>query len=226
MSSNNNPDSNTPQAKALFELRRSYLKGGLDETNSAPCPIAQFSHWFEQAQAANVSEPNAMVLATVDAHGAPNTRTVLLKYFDEHGLVFFTNYASQKSAEMDANPHVALQFLWLDLERQVKVRGTATKIPLTESMRYFLSRPKGSQIGAWVSHQSQIISSKSLLLSQYEKLKQKFSQGDIPFPEFWGGYRVEPSAFEFWQGGEHRLHDRIEYIKDTQGDWQKQRRAP
>ena len=210
----------------LQELRRSYLKGGLNEAEVDSSPFKQFASWFEQAQQADLIEPNAMIVATVDADGQPSTRTVLLKYFDEEGFVFFTNYTSQKAQDITHNPKVALQFLWLDLERQVKILGTAEKISTTESMRYFLSRPKGSQIGAWVSRQSEIVSSKDLLKMQYEKLKQKFSQGEVPFPDFWGGYRIRPTKIEFWQGGENRLHDRIVYTQQTKENWTISRLAP
>ncbi|BBP43166.1 pyridoxamine 5'-phosphate oxidase [Thiosulfativibrio zosterae] len=210
----------------LQELRRSYLKGGLNEDEMDSNPFKQFASWFEQAQQADLIEPNAMIVATVDTDGQPSTRTVLLKYFDEQGFVFFTNYTSQKAQDIAQNPKVALQFLWLDLERQIKILGTAEKISTTESMRYFLSRPKGSQIGAWVSRQSEIVSSKDLLKMQYEKLKQKFSQGEVPFPDFWGGYRIRPTKIEFWQGGENRLHDRIVYTQQTQDDWVISRLAP
>ena len=210
----------------LQELRRSYLKGGLNEDEVDSSPFKQFANWFEQAQQADLIEPNAMIVATVDAEGQPSTRTVLLKYFDEQGFVFFTNYTSQKAQDMAQNPKVALQFLWLDLERQIKILGTAEKISTAESMRYFLSRPKGSQIGAWVSRQSEIVSSKDLLKMQYEKLKQKFSQGEVPFPDFWGGYRIRPTKIEFWQGGENRLHDRIVYTQQAQDGWVISRLAP
>jgi pyridoxamine 5'-phosphate oxidase len=211
----------------LADMRRRYLKDGLDETQVDENPFVQFSEWFGQAQAAELAEPNAMILATVNTDGQPTTRTVLLKYFDEMGFVFFTNYSSEKAAHIDQNPKVALQFLWLDLERQIKIEGTAEKISTAESIRYFTSRPKGSQIGAWVSHQSQIISSKDLLKAQYQKLMNKFKEGEVPFPDFWGGYRVVPSKIEFWQGGDNRLHDRIQYEKKSaENAWQIKRLAP
>lgn len=211
----------------LAELRQRYLKGGLDEDNSAENPFKQFETWFKQAQEADLLEPNAMSLATVDTQGQPSLRTVLLKQFDTEGFVFFTNYQSEKSKQIAQNPNVALLFPWLALERQVKVLGKAEKISLAQSMKYFASRPKGSQIGAWVSQQSQVVSSKQVLLSQFEKMKQKFQSGEVPFPDFWGGYRVVPHQIEFWQGGDNRLHDRICYEwQDAEQGWLKKRLAP
>ncbi|NCN43952.1 MAG: pyridoxamine 5'-phosphate oxidase [Piscirickettsiaceae bacterium CG_4_9_14_3_um_filter_43_564] len=211
----------------LAELRQRYLKGGLDEDNTAENPFKQFEIWFKQAQEADLLEPNAMSLSTVDAQGQPSLRTVLLKQFDTDGFVFFTNYQSEKSKQIMQNPRVALLFPWLALERQVKVLGKAEKISLAQSMKYFASRPKGSQIGAWVSQQSQVVSSKQVLLSQFEKMKQKFQSGEVPFPDFWGGYRVVPHQIEFWQGGDNRLHDRICYDRKAgENRWLKQRLAP
>lgn len=233
------------ESKSLHEFRRSYEQACLDETEVNANPVKQFSSWFSEAESVGVLEPNAMILATVDAQGHANSRTVLLKYFDEHGFVFFTNYGSDKAREIELNPHVSLQFVWLELERQVKIRGCVEKISLAESMNYFYSRPKGSQIGAWVSHQSEVISSKEVLLNSFEKFKQQFQAGEVTFPKFWGGLRVKPSYFEFWQGGKDRLHDRIVYessshqsLEDAEpnvthsnvsadaADWQVYRRAP
>ncbi|MBD3612444.1 MAG: pyridoxamine 5'-phosphate oxidase [Hydrogenovibrio crunogenus] len=209
----------------LADLRQRYLKDGLDENNTDDNPFVQFEKWFHQAQKSELLEPNAMVLSTVNEVNQPSTRTVLLKQFSDDGFVFFTNYRSQKAKDIQHNPKVALHFNWLELERQVKIQGVAAKISLNDSMRYFATRPKGSQIGAWVSHQSEVISSKQLLLSQFEKMKQKFQSGEIPFPDFWGGYMVVPQQIEFWQGGDNRLHERICYtLKDNQ--WVKQRLAP
>jgi pyridoxamine 5'-phosphate oxidase len=214
--------------KNLKDMRRSYERDSLDESNVDPNPFKQFERWFEEAQSSGLTEPNAMVVATVDADGAPNTRTVLLKMYDEEGFVFFTNYGSDKAKEIEQNPNVSLQFLWLDLERQVKIRGHAEKISTAESMKYFFSRPKGSQLGAWVSEQSKVVSSRSVLMSQFEKLKIKFKEGDIEFPHFWGGYRIKPAQFEFWQGGKDRIHDRMSYRPDADNaqQWKVQRLAP
>ncbi|MDX1352376.1 MAG: pyridoxamine 5'-phosphate oxidase [Thiomicrorhabdus sp.] len=211
--------------KDLADMRQSYQKGGLNENEVCSNPIEQFNQWFEEAKTADLTEPNAMVLATVSPELQPTTRTVLLKYFDNTGFVFFTNYTSEKSKHIEQNPNVSLQFLWLDLERQVRIEGRAEKISTAESIKYFSRRPKGSQIGAWVSHQSEIISSKSLLKAQYEKLITKFKDSNVPFPDFWGGYRVVPNKIEFWQGGENRLHDRIVYQKSNQA-WSISRLAP
>jgi pyridoxamine 5'-phosphate oxidase len=209
----------------LQDMRREYRQAELDENSVDPNPFMQFEQWFQEALSAQVSEPNAMVLATADKEGRPNLRGVLLKIFDERGFVFFTNYNSVKAKEIDANPNVALEFLWLDLERQVRILGTCEKITAGESMAYFMKRSRGSQIGAWVSDQSSIISSRKMLQMQIEKMKQKFAKGDVPLPDFWGGYRVVPSQIEFWQGRESRLHDRILYTKADKG-WRIERLAP
>ncbi len=210
----------------IHHMRRSYERASLDEKSVDQNPFKQFQNWFEEAQTFDLAEPNAMVVATIDENGWPNTRTVLLKKFDEQGFVFFTNYGSDKAKEIESNPNVSLQFLWLGLERQLKIRGRAEKISTKESMSYFFSRPKGSQLGAWVSEQSQVVSSRSVLMNQFAKLKQQFKDGDIEFPSFWGGYRVVPSYFEFWQGGKDRIHDRIVYQQDDNENWQIKRLAP
>ncbi|BBP47041.1 pyridoxine/pyridoxamine 5'-phosphate oxidase [Thiosulfatimonas sediminis] len=210
----------------LSDYRQRYLQGGLDENDVPKNPFELFSDWFAQVEEAQLIEPNAMVVATVDADGMPSTRTVLLKYFDESGFVFYTNFSSEKAKHIEHNPQVSLQFLWLGLERQVKIQGIAEKVSTTESLKYFASRPKGSQIGAWVSHQSQVISNKQLLLNQYQKMVDKFKHGEVPFPDFWGGYRIKPLKIEFWQGGDNRLHDRIEYQRNNANGWQINRLAP
>jgi len=166
-----------------------------------------------------------MVLATVNAEGEPNIRAVLLKIFDEKGFVFFTNYNSDKGEEIAQNPNVAAEFLWLGLERQVRILGKCEKITKSESLSYFLKRSRGSQIGAWVSDQSSIISSRKLLGMQIQKIKEKFKKGDVPLPDFWGGYRIIPHKIEFWQGRESRLHDRILYTKEA-NEWKISRLAP
>lgn len=217
--------------KDLADMRLSYQKGGLNEDDVSKNPFEQFDQWFDEANNADLTEPNAMILATVNPELQPTTRTVLLKYFDESGFVFFTNFKSEKSRHIEHNPNVSLQFLWLDLERQIRIEGKAEKVSTAESLRYFSRRPKGSQIGAWVSHQSEIISSKAVLKAQYEKLVAKFKDGEVPYPDFWGGYKVVPSKMEFWQGGENRLHDRIVYEKNTNQEvndlaWSIKRLAP
>jgi pyridoxamine 5'-phosphate oxidase len=170
-------------------------------------------------------DPNAMTLSTADADNRPASRTVLLKYFDERGLVFFTNLESRKATHIAGNAHVALLFFWRELGRQVSIRGTAARIPTRETLRYFATRPRGSQIGAWVSAQSSIISTRSLLEAKFEELRQKFRDKEIPLPSFWGGYRVVPLEIEFWQGRDNRLHDRFLYTRQDD-DWRIDRLAP
>lgn len=198
----------------LSDLRKNYLQGGLRRQDLDPDPLGQFTKWFNQAMEAGLVEPNAMTLATVDAGNRPSQRTVLLKFFDARGFVFFTNFESRKAAHIAGNPEVSLLFPWLALERQVIIQGRAEKIPATESLRYFLSRPRESQLGAWVSRQSSVISSRSLLEQKLAEIKRKFADGEVPLPSFWGGYRVVPLEMEFWQGGAGRLHDRFIYRRD------------
>ncbi len=207
-------------------MREEYMLSGLSEEDLAPGPFQQFELWFEQALAGNMLEPNAMSLASVSPEGQPSVRTVLLKYFDEEGFVFFTNYESRKAREIADNPRVALLFPWLELERQVQISGTASKISHAESLKYFLSRPHGSQLGAWVSQQSSVISSRQMLLSKFDELKRKFQAGQVPLPSFWGGYRIVPDTFEFWQGRQSRLHDRFRYSRQPDGAWLIERLAP
>lgn len=210
----------------LSSLRKEYSQEALDIASTDPDPLKQFEHWFQQAIAAELLEPNAMTLATVDETGRPAARTVLLKTFDERGLVFFTNYNSRKSRHIDANCHVTVLFPWLPLQRQVEVNGTAVRVSTAESMKYFAMRPRGSQLGAWISHQSEVISSRQILETKLKEITSRFGDGEIPLPSFWGGYRISPWRFEFWQGGEKRLHDRIEYRRDDHGSWQRNRLSP
>jgi pyridoxamine 5'-phosphate oxidase len=209
----------------LQSMRVEYKRAQLDEDSVERTPFLQFEKWFKEAQNAMSPEPNAMLLATSSANNIPNIRAVLLKIFDEKGFVFFTNYNSDKAKEIEANPNVAAEFLWLDLERQVRIIGRCEKISQAESLSYFMKRSRDSQIGTWVSDQSAIISSRKLLAMQIEKIKARFKDGDIPLPDFWGGYRIIPSKIEFWQGRESRLHDRILYTKEK-GEWRISRLAP
>ena len=207
-------------------LRRSATGFALDRDDLEDDPIVQFEDWFRYACETVALDPNAVALSTVDSEMRPSSRTVLLKSFDERGCVFYTNYDSKKAAQIEANPNVSLLFFWSEAARQVKIRGTAEKIPTAESLAYFLSRPRGSQIGAWVSAQSSVISSRSLLENKFQEIKQKFRDKDVSLPSFWGGYRVVPDQIEFWQGRRNRLHDRFEYTKQDDGSWSIVRLAP
>jgi pyridoxamine 5'-phosphate oxidase len=209
----------------LQDLRVDYGREPLNESTLLPDPIAQFQLWFDEASKSGIPEPNAMSLATADASGQPSCRTVLLKDLDERGFVFFTNYGSRKAQQMAANPQAALLFPWIALERQVEVAGRVEKISEAESLEYFLSRPFGSRIGAWVSEQSSVIPSRDVLVSRFEELKKQFADGNVPKPEGWGGYRVVPETIEFWQGGADRLHDRFLYSRAGAG-WKISRLAP
>ena len=211
----------------LSQLRQEYRQAGLRRHQLRDDPVEQFRSWFEQAQQAGLPEPNAMVLGTTDGR-RPSSRTVLLKAFDQRGFVFFSNYGSRKATDIAAQPQVSLLFPWYGLARQVAILGPAVRISAAESLAYFASRPFGSQLGAWVSQQSQVISSRSLLEQKWQELQQRFREGGVPLPAGWGGYRVEPLEFEFWQGSENRLHDRFRYRRDAQSDggWLIERLAP
>lgn len=206
-------------------LRREYSSRTLRREDLLPEPVAQFRLWFGEARTAQLLEPNAMTLATSDAAGFVTARTVLLKAYDEKGFVFFTNYGSTKARQIAENPRVALLFAWLPLERQVSISGTAEKISHAESLAYFMSRPVGSRIGAWVSEQSRVVSSRAVLEAKFREVCDKFREGKVPLPEFWGGYRVVPDRVEFWQGGANRLHDRFQYIREAKG-WSIRRLQP
>jgi len=208
----------------LTNLRKEFRQNGLKKSDLENDPFKQFSLWFSQALDLGILEPSAMSLATADQNEI-GIRTVLLKYFDDKGFVFFTNYGSKKSKQIEVKPQAALLFPWLDLDRQVKIFGTVEKITTLESIKYFASRPKDSQLGAWASQQSATISSRSLLVSQFESIKNKFSKGEVPLPDFWGGYRVMPENIEFWQGRESRLHDRFIYQR-SEGGWNISRLSP
>lgn len=212
--------------KDLADLRREYRIRPLRRGDLDPDPFVQFDLWFDEAMQVEAMDANAMSLATAAADGQPSMRTVLLKYYDQTGFVFYTNLGSRKSGEMDANPKVALLFYWHELHRQVKITGVARRISTAESIRYFARRPRDSQIGAWVSRQSSLISSRSMLENEFAKIKEKFAGGEVPLPSFWGGYRVAPDSIEFWQGRESRLHDRFMYRTAGDSGWDIGRLAP
>ncbi|WP_406508111.1 pyridoxamine 5'-phosphate oxidase [Streptomyces sp. NBC_00212] len=207
-------------------MREQYRTTLLAEGDLAATPMGQFARWFKEAVAGGLHEPNAMVVATATPDGRPSTRTVLLKSYDEHGFVFFTNYASRKAGELTANPYASLLFPWHQLARQVIVNGTASRVPRAETERYFRSRPHGSQLGAWASAQSTVIASRSELTACYGELATRYPEGsEVPVPEHWGGFRVAPQTVEFWQGHENRLHDRLRYVADGAA-WRVERLAP
>jgi pyridoxamine 5'-phosphate oxidase len=208
----------------VAELRRNYTRDGLRRNDLDPDPVGQFRRWFTDAVAAELVEPNAMVLSTTDGR-RPSSRTVLLKAYDERGFVFFTNYESRKARDIAAQAEVSLLFPWYPLERQVGLLGKAERISAAESLAYFASRPHGSRLGAWVSQQSTVINSRKLLEMKWEEVKRKFSEGEVPLPSFWGGFRVVPVEFEFWQGRENRLHDRFRYVRSG-ASWAIERLAP
>lgn len=210
----------------LSELRQSYTKGSFSEKDLLATPFGQFEQWFHQAMDSQLDEPNAMCLATVSKEGRPSTRVVLLKDFSEKGLTFYTNYESRKANELDATGQVAANFLWLPLQRQVNVTGQVVRVSKSESLKYFLSRPLGSQLGAWASPQSKVITSRSILETKLDQMKRKFADGKVPLPDHWGGYRIIPDTFEFWQGRPNRLHDRFIYRKGADGNWTPERVAP
>jgi pyridoxamine 5'-phosphate oxidase len=207
-------------------MRRQYGRAALREEDVASEPLAQFTAWFREAIDGGLAEPNAMTLATAGADGFPAARTVLLKHFDERGFVFFTNLESEKARQLRENPRAALLFPWLGLERQVVVRGSVERLSTAETLRYFLTRPRDSQIAAWASKQSAPLSSRQVLEMEWQSLKRKFAAGEVPLPDFWGGYRVVPATIEFWQGGRDRLHDRLMYTRRPAGGWSIGRLAP
>ncbi|AXR07200.1 pyridoxamine 5'-phosphate oxidase [Salinimonas sediminis] len=211
---------------AISDMRRQYAMGTLEEASLTAHPITLFSRWLDEAIAAGIPDPTAMTVASVDATGQPSQRIVLLKDVGEQGFVFYTNLGSRKARELSSNPKVSLHFPWFFMERQVRICGTASKLSLKQNAEYFFSRPKDSQLAAFASRQSQPISSRQLLLTQFAQLKQKFADRTLPVPDFWGGFLVAPHQIEFWQGGEDRLHDRFEYNKDAQGNWSTQRLMP
>ena len=211
----------------ISQFRREYLKGGLSRSALAGDPVQQFTEWFEQAQQTDIADPTAMIVATVGSDGQPSQRTVLLKYYDGKGFVFFTNFESRKAKEIKDSSKVSLLFVWLELERQVMINGLASKISAVDSAKYFMTRPKESQMAAWVSSQSHTLSSRQILLQKFQEMKTKIGEGKVPLPSFWGGYRVDPVEIEFWQGRKNRLHDRFLYTRSKdQESWTIERLAP
>ncbi len=210
----------------MHHLRREYDAPPIEENSLSDSPFMQFEEWYQTAVKEDLLEPNAMVVATVDERGQPTQRTVLLKYYDKTGFVFFTNLESRKARHIAQNSRVSLLFQWLPLQRQLAIEGQAVRVSTLESMKYFASRPRGSQLGAWVSRQSTVITSRSLLETKLAELKQKFSDGEVPWPSFWGGIRIIPDRLEFWQGQPNRLHDRFEYLLQPDNTWLRQRLSP
>ncbi|HEY6976850.1 MAG TPA: pyridoxamine 5'-phosphate oxidase [Chitinophagaceae bacterium] len=211
--------------KEIADIRKDYMLQTLDESNVEEDAISQFTKWWNEAVNSAIDEVNAMTLATVSKEGAPSARIVLLKDYDERGFVFFTNYNSQKSNELEINPHAALVFFWKELDRQIRIQGVTEKINSEESDIYFFSRPIGSRIGAWASPQSAVIDSRKMLEEKVKLYTEQFG-GNVPRPPYWGGYRVIPFLIEFWQGRSNRLHDRIRYSKNGDISWRIERLAP
>jgi pyridoxamine 5'-phosphate oxidase len=210
----------------IAAMRKNYSQRSLSEKDVSENPFDQFKQWFEEAINSQLLEPNAMTIATATKKGKPSARTVLLKGFDERGFVFYTNYESRKSAELIENPQASLLFNWLELERQIRIEGKVEKIDLAESEAYFISRPKGSQLGAWASPQSQVIKSRAIIEKNLMNLEAQFAHSEVlPLPDFWGGFRIIPTYFEFWQGRSNRLHDRLSFSLKKK-KWNLERLAP
>jgi pyridoxamine 5'-phosphate oxidase len=209
------------------DLRQEFMRKGLNHDELDQDPIRQFENWYTTTNSSDIHEPSAMSLATVDSDGQPWQRFVLLKMFDEDGFIFFTNYESRKAQHIASNPNVSLLFPWHVMARQVKITGTAEKISTAESLKYFATRNRGSQLGAWASQQSQMINSRSILETMVETMKRKYADKQVPLPPFWGGYRIRPSSLEFWQARESRLHDCFIYRRSEDNEqWYSERLAP
>lgn len=217
--------SDSDSLQQIAHLRREYTRGGLRRKDLPDDPLVLFEHWLRQACEAQLPDPTAMTVATVDSSGQPFQRIVLLKHYDARGFVFYTNLGSRKALQLAENPRISLHLPWHFLERQVMILGDVEKLTALEVAKYFHSRPRDSQIGAWVSRQSSRISARSILQGKFMELQKKFQQGEVPLPTFWGGYRVKFHTMEFWQGGEHRLHDRFLYQRSHDG-WTIERLAP
>ena len=213
-------------SEEIARLLKDYTLNSLNEEDVAPLPIDQFRRWWNDAERSQIDEMNAMTLSTIDSDGMPEARTVLVKGFDEEGFVFFTNYNSAKSKQLDFNPNCCLLFFWKELERQVRINGIAEMISTKESIAYFESRPDGSKIGAWASPQSLVVAGKAWLKETFEYYAERFKHGKIPKPPHWGRYRVKPVRLEFWQGRPSRMHDRIQYARLEDGAWKIERLAP
>ena len=212
--------------RTIAQLRREYTRAGLNEADANPDPIEQFRKWFGESLNANLHEPNAMTLATATLAGRPSARVVLLKGFDARGFVFYTNYEGRKGRELEENPRAALVFYWGELERQVRIEGSVSRVPEEESDAYYASRPRGSRLEAWASEQSRGVEGRAVLERRLRELEDRYEGGEIPRPPFWGGYRVEPGEIEFWQGRENRLHDRLLYRRSEGGGWRVERLQP
>jgi pyridoxamine 5'-phosphate oxidase len=210
----------------LADLRRDYACAELNETSVDPDPVQQLQRWLDEAAAARLLEPGAMTLATARRDGAPSARIVLLKGLDEHGMVFFTDTRSRKGEDLADNPHAALCFWWGELERQVRVSGGVQPISAADSDAYYRTRPEGSRISAWASYQSRVVPNRGVLEAQWAEVAQRFAGGEIPRPPYWGGYRVAPDDYEFWQGRPNRLHDRLRYRRNASGQWIIERLSP
>ncbi len=215
-----------PDPLNIAALRHDYVAHGLRRADLEPDAIKQFAKWFGAAAAAEIRDVNAMSLATIGSDGGPDVRIVLLKAISDRGLVFFTNYLSTKARQLEANPQAALTFFWVQLERQIRIRGTVERTSRDESEEYFRSRPLGSQLGAWASAQSEVIDDRSALEARLTEVTQQFAGGDVPLPDYWGGYRLYPDTIEFWQGRANRLHDRFRYTRQADQDWVIERLSP